>query len=183
MKGVVFAQFLDMVEARWGLEVVDRILLAAAPASGGAYTAIGTYDWRELVALVGELSREVDTPVPDLLHAYGRHLFSVFVQAYPQFFAGASTAPEFLGRVESFIHPEVHKLYPDAELPHFVTCATEDGLTMQYRSERPFAEFARGLIEGCMAHFGAEAEVQMQPHCNGAVFHIRPRRATACQVR
>lgn len=183
MKGVVFAQFLDMVEARFGLEVVDRMLLAAAPASGGAYTAIGTYDWRELVALVGELSREVGTPVPALLHAYGRHLFSVFVRAYPQFFAGASTAPEFLGRVEGFIHPEVHKLYPDAELPHFVTCATEDGLTMQYRSQRPFADFARGLIEGCLAHFRTDAEVAMESHRNGAVFHIRLRGAAPCPAR
>lgn len=182
MKGVVFTQFLDMVEDRWGLEVVDRMLLAAAPASGGAYTAIGTYDWQELASLVGALSQEVGAPVPDLLRAYGRHLFGVFVQAYPQFFVGTSSATGFLGRVEGLIHPEVLKLYPDAELPRFVICATSDGVTMQYRSQRPFAEFAAGLIEGCLEHFHTEAAVTMEPHKHGAVFHIRLLGAAPCNV-
>lgn len=40
MKGIVFAEFLDMVERHHGLEVVDAMLQAAAPASGGAYTSV-----------------------------------------------------------------------------------------------------------------------------------------------
>lgn len=44
MKGIVFTEFVDMVEAQFSADMVDDILDDAAPASGGAYTAVGTYD-------------------------------------------------------------------------------------------------------------------------------------------
>ena len=56
MKGVVFTELLEMVEARFSLGVVDTIITRSAPASGAHYTSVGTYPSEELVALVRELS-------------------------------------------------------------------------------------------------------------------------------
>ena len=39
MKGIVFTEFLDMVEARFTPEVADRMITAAALPSDGAYTS------------------------------------------------------------------------------------------------------------------------------------------------
>ena len=56
MKGIVFTEFLDMVEARFTPEVADRMITAAAVPSSGAYTAVGTYDYHEIIQLVVQLS-------------------------------------------------------------------------------------------------------------------------------
>ncbi len=47
MKGVVFRAFVDLVEERYGEEVVDRLLSHPGLSTGGAYTAVGTYDHTE----------------------------------------------------------------------------------------------------------------------------------------
>jgi hypothetical protein len=56
---------------------------------------------------------------------------------------------------------EVRKLYPDAELPQFeVRRFGADCLEMIYRSTRPFADLAAGLIAGCVSHFQEEIAVE-----------------------
>ena len=170
MKGVVFTEFIEMVEDRLGPETADRIIEEARLASGGAYTAVGTYDYRELVALTRELSAATGQPGPELVREFGRHLFGRFAVAYPQFFAGVEDALSFLAGIEDHIHVEVHKLDPDAELPRFdCTRHGKDRLDLVYRSPRPFADFAEGLLVGCAEHFGEELEIAREAAGPGAV--------------
>ena len=55
MKGIIFTEFLEMVETEYGMDMVDRLIDSSKIASQGAYTSVGTYDHRELIHLVGEL--------------------------------------------------------------------------------------------------------------------------------
>jgi hypothetical protein len=160
MKGIVFREFLDMVEHQFGLEVADRIIEESHLPSEGAYTTVGSYDHHELIQLVSQLNRTTQLAVPDLIRAFGQHLFGRFVAGYPQFFVGIESAFGFLERVDGIVHVEVRKLYPDAELPTF-ECATAEGnrLTMTYHSQRPFADLAEGLIRGCIAHYHEDIEI------------------------
>lgn len=170
MKGIVFTEFLELVEEKFGLEVADRILQASALPSGGVYTSVGTYDHNELVQLVGQLSAVVGVAIPGLLHTFGEYLFSRFVVAYPRFFEGVDTAFRFLIQIENHIHVEVRKLYPEAELPRFECHSpAPDRLEMTYRSPRPFADFAEGLIMGCAKHFGERINIEREdlPTMNG----------------
>ena len=161
MKGIVFTEFLDMVESTMSADMVDDVIEAARPASGGAYTAVGTYDHREMVSMVGALSEFSGQPVPDLLYTFGRHLFGRFVVLYPMFFEGVDNALEFLARVEAVIHEEVLKLYPDAQLPRFeAQWQTPERLSLVYRSPRHMGDLAHGLIDGCVVHFGEPVTVQ-----------------------
>ncbi len=161
MKGMVFTEFIEMVEEVFSPEVADNIVTKADLPSGGVYTAVGTYDHEEMVALVKNLSAETNTPIPDLLQAFGKYLFGRFASGYPQFFEGKSNAIEFLSGVDNYIHVEVRKLYPDAELPGFeYERPNEDTLIMTYRSARPFADLAEGLIRGCFEHFGEQVDIQ-----------------------
>jgi hypothetical protein len=182
MKGIVFTAFLDLVEQRHGIEVLDAIVEAAAPANGGAYTAVGTYDWRELAALVTALGDELSVPAASLLRGYGQSLFAVFVQRFPQFFVDVASPLDFLERVESYIHPEVQKLYPDAQLPRFDAARAPGRLELHYRSPRPLADFAQGLIEGCLTHFGAAATVGVTGAGCEARFVIQLREAPTCST-
>ena len=52
MLGIVFTEFMEMVEERFSPEVLDRIMEQAAPANQGAYTAVGYYPHEEILALV-----------------------------------------------------------------------------------------------------------------------------------
>lgn len=155
MKGVVFTEFLEMVESRFSADMVDDIIDDADLPSGGAYTAVGTYPHEEMVALVVALSTRSGAAVRDLLLAFGEHLFGRFVAGYPAFFTGVTDAFAFLAGIEDVIHREVRKLYPDAELPRFdVERHTATELVLLYRSGRHFEDLAEGLMRGCVAHFG-----------------------------
>ena len=172
MKGIVFTEFVDMVAARFSADMVDDIIEDAALPSGGAYTAVGTYDHAELVAMVAALSRRSGVPVPELVRAFGRHMFGRFHAGYPAFFEGISGALPFLAGIEDVIHAEVLKLYPDAQLPRFECTQLPNGLAMVYRSPRHFDDLALGLIEGAVAHWGGGYAIAREPFEDGTRFTL-----------
>ena len=161
MKGIVFTELTDMVEATFGADMMDDVLDDCELESGGAYTSVGTYDHKELLQIVSALSKHSDIPVKDLVHKYGHHLFSRFYELMPQFFETPANAFEFLESVHGYIHVEVKKLYPDASLPEFETHRESDGvLVMTYRSQCPFADFAHGLMQGCVDFYKEDIVIE-----------------------
>ena len=174
MKGMVFTEFLEMVESKFSADMVDDIIEDSDLPSGGTYTAVGTYDHAELVAMVGALAQCSGVPVPALVHAFGLHLFGRFYALYPGFFGGVSSALDFLEGIETVIHTEVRKLYPDAQLPQFDCVRSASGLDMVYSSPRHFGDLAAGLIEGAVAHFGDVVSVSRHDLPDGAIrFEMR----------
>jgi len=160
MKGIVFTEFLEMVEQEFGLLVADKIVTESKLESGGVYTAVGTYNHAEMVQLVTRLSEETKTPINSLLLAYGEYFFKVLADSYPSFFEGVPTAFSFLSSIENYIHVEVLKLYPDAELPRFdISQPSEKVLEMVYHSERKMAAFARGLLNSSIKFFDEEIAI------------------------
>lgn len=163
MKGVVFTEFLEMVEARFSADMVDDIIDDAQLPHGGVYTSVGTYPHSEIVAMVVALSQRSGLAVPDLVRAFGQYLFGRFVIAYPSFFKGATGAFEFLAGIEDIIHAEVLKLYPDAELPRFIVEHHDARkLVLLYQSPRHFEDLAEGLMLGCVAHFGEPIRIERE---------------------
>lgn len=174
MKGVVFTEFLEMVEDKFSPELADRIVNACDLPSGGVYTAVGTYHHDEIVQLVVKLSEETKVAVPDLLRVFGQHMFGRFHAGYPQFFAGITDALTFLEGVEGYIHVEVRKLYPDAELPSFkYERPSPDRMVMTYSSARPFGPLAEGLISACIDHYGGGIEVSSSDVSGGHGTSVR----------
>ncbi|MET0600233.1 MAG: heme NO-binding domain-containing protein [Mesorhizobium sp.] len=169
MKGIVFTEFLEMVEGAFSPDVADRIVDVADLPSGGVYTTVGTYDHTEMIRLVSILSEETGIPIPDLMRAFGEYLFSRFSSLYPKYFDGVDSAFGFLSNVEDYIHVEVRKLYPEAELPSFGCDLSRPGtMRLTYRSSRPFAPLAEGLIRGCLTHFGETADIEIEDLSAGA---------------
>ncbi|MBZ0121035.1 MAG: heme NO-binding domain-containing protein [Sandaracinaceae bacterium] len=174
MKGVVFTELLEMVEDRFSLEVLDQVIERAELPSGGVYTSVGTYPFEELAALVRELSAVTGLPANDLLTAFGRHLLQRFAKGFPAFFTQAPTAFDFLERVESVIHVEVRKLYPDAQLPQFEWERQDrDHMTMLYRSPRRLSALAVGLIQGCADHYSESIDVSTEDVSDGSGEAVR----------
>ncbi len=172
MKGMVFTEFLQMVEDKFSADMVDDIIDDADLPSGGAYTAVGTYDHTELVAMVVALSKRSGIAVPDLVRTFGEHVFSVFAKNFTVFFQGVPDALTFLESVESIIHPQVLKLYPDATLPRFDCVREGNRLSMIYRSDRHFDDLAEGLIIGCGRYFGNQLSITREVVAGGTLFVI-----------
>lgn len=174
MKGIVFSEFIEMVESKFSPELADEIIMAADLPSGGMYTAVGTYDHREMLELVALLSEKTNTRTGDLVCTFGTHLFGRFNELYPAFFDGVKDTFDFLSQIEEHVHSEVRKLYPDAELPVFETVRLdEDTLEMTYRSRRPFADLAMGLIQGCALHYGEDVVIDQDDMSEEGRTHVR----------
>ena len=157
---MVFTEFMDMVEDVFSADILEDMIEKSELPNDGAYTAVGTYNHEEIVRMTLNLSQAVDIPVATLLEVFGKHLFGRFSERYPAFFEDVTDPFEFLKNIDNYIHVEVRKLYPDAELPRFYHEQKSDNeLTMYYLSSRHFEDLAVGLITGCLAHFNVVGEV------------------------
>ncbi len=174
MKGIVFVQFVEMVEKKFGLEIADRIIEQSELSTNGAYTSVGTYDHTELLQLVLHLSSLTDTPVANLVRSFGKYMFKILTSAYPVFLENVDGVFSLLANVESVIHVEVRKLYPDAELPSFRhRFVAKNRMELTYSSPRPFFEFAHGLIEGCIEHFSEPVSIESVENLPGGANEVR----------
>ena len=163
MKGLIFTEFLDMVEQEFGYEMVDNLLLNADLPSGGIYTTVGTYRHEEMYSLLTHLNQYTTIPIPHLLNSFGKYLFQRFTKIYHQLLDKTTDAFVFLTSVDNHIHVAVKKLYPDAELPHFdIEYLNENTLAMTYTSSRKLGDLAHGLIEGALQYYGEKATVTQQ---------------------
>ena len=160
MKGIVFTEFLELVEDKFGLATVDKIIEASNLPSGGVYTAIGTYEFSEMLSLLTHLSEHTSISINDLLLVYGEHFFAVLASSYPQLIDKYDDPIELLSSIENHIHVEVRKIYPDAELPTFeVLEKTETSLIMVYKSSRAMSNFGLGLMNKTFEHYNSKATI------------------------
>ncbi|MGK0176509.1 MAG: hypothetical protein ACJAT5_000453 [Lentimonas sp.] len=173
MKGMVFTNFLEMVEEKFSMDVVDTIIEESKVASGGAYTTVGTYPHTEMVALLQSLEKAVSIPISDLLKVYGKHLFGKLAGGYPMLLTDCNNSRDLLLKLDGVIHVEVKKLYPEAELPRFISTELPDGrLQMHYLSDRHMEDLAEGLLHGCFEHFDETVKLEQIPQEDGTVIFI-----------
>lgn len=160
MKGMVFTELVEFVENKFGFDTLDAMLEASMLEEKGAYTQAANYSYEELVAIVSRLAEITNSPAGDLIEAYGRHLFGRIVNLYPPMVANFSSSLAFISQVDTFIHPEVKKLYPDADLPSFkLITLSENELIIDYKSNKPLMSLARGLMLGAADFFHETIEI------------------------
>ena len=160
MKGIVFTVFLDMVEDKFGEDVVEDIIDNAELESGGAYTSVGSYPAEEMRQLVHQLSIKSELPMGSLLESFGHVLFKGLNQAYPHFFTETDLF-KFLSSIHTYIHVEVKKLYSDAELPSLIVLNhTDQQLVLLYESPRRMGDLARGLLNASIEHYKEDIDMK-----------------------
>ena len=163
MKGIVFTEFLELVEEKFGFETVDEIIEKSDLKSNGIYTSIGTYNFSEMLQLLQHLSAKTNISIDQLLLIYGEHFFAVLETNYPSFFKLYKDPIEMLASIENHIHIEVIKIYPEAELPTFeVLEKKENQLIMIYKSSRSMHHFGLGLMNKTFEHFNSKATIVLE---------------------
>ncbi|WP_047550197.1 heme NO-binding domain-containing protein [Psychroserpens sp. Hel_I_66] len=163
MKGIVFTEFLELVEDKFGLEMVDDIISSSNLESEGIYTSVGTYSFSEMLQLLQHLSKRTNISIDNLLLVYGEHFFNVIENSYPGLLATYKDPIEMISSIENHIHVEVRKIYPDAELPTFkVIEKKENALIMDYKSSRAMHHFGLGLMNKTFEHFNSTAVIELE---------------------
>jgi hypothetical protein len=161
MKGIIFAEFIELVEKTFGLEVCQQIL--DANNDEGIYTSTGTYDHKHLVKLISTLSQLTTMSVESLQKVYGKSVFISLLNSMPTLKLDSKSTFEFITQVEEYIHVEVKKLYVDAKPPKFdLISINEYEMVLDYISARCFSHVCFGLIEGCAEYFNEKIDIQMQ---------------------
>ncbi|CAH0536139.1 heme NO-binding domain-containing protein [Vibrio marisflavi] len=162
MKGIIFTEFLELVEAKFGIEVLENMLEMSDDT--GVYTAVGSYDHKDLVNLIVSLSKLTKVAVEDLQQVFGR---AVFMNLYKSLRNSApivdcKTTFQFLRQVENYIHIEVKKLYPDANPPKFnFLSESESTLEFDYHSARCMSHVCLGLVQGCADKLDETLDIKM----------------------
>lgn len=165
MQGSVFTAFSDMVIDNLGMESWEEILSTVAPQSEGVYTSGAQYEDAELIAMVKALSDQTQVPVPDLVRQFGHYLFNILFNSSPADVSKVDNLRDFLLMIDSVIHKEVKRLYPDAYLPEFTYADGDKGaLIIFYKSKRKLCQLSIGLIEGAAERFG-ESIIVEHPKC------------------
>tara|TARA_B110000046_G_C13010557_1_gene406470 strand:+ start:771 stop:1313 length:543 start_codon:yes stop_codon:yes gene_type:complete len=163
MKGIVFTEFLDLVEDKFGLEMVDKIISQSDLPSEAAYTTIGSYSFSEMLILLQNLSKNTGISIDKLLLVYGEHFFNVLEKSYPGIFATYKDPIDMLSSIENHIHIEVKKIYPNAQLPLFIVLEKRaDFLVMIYKSSRAMHHFGLALMNKTFEYFNATATIEIE---------------------
>ena len=76
MKGIIFTEFLELVEKKFGLAMVDDIIEESKVESQGIYTSVGTYPSHEMFQLIGVLSEKTKLTKDQLLQTYAEYFFN-----------------------------------------------------------------------------------------------------------
>lgn len=163
MKGIIFTEFLELVEDKFGLAMVDKIINQSELKSGGAYTSVGTYEFTEMLQLISHLSENTDISVDDLLMVYSEHLFAVLVKTHPDLVSHYKTPMDLLASIENHIHVEVQKIYPEAQLPTFdIEERSDTKMVMVYKSDKALYMLGKGLMLETFKLFKVPVNIEFQ---------------------
>lgn len=163
MKGIIFTEFIEFVENKFGFEMSEYIISNSDLNSKGVYTSVGTYDFQEMVKLFVTLQKKTGIALNQLLETYGNHLFYQFVIMYPEFIDRNKSFYSFVSKIDNYIHIEVKKLYYDSELPQLeVIEDNENEMIMVYKSEKKLAQFALGMLNSAAEYFNEKVEISLK---------------------
>lgn len=75
MLGMVFTEFMEMVEEKFSFDVADEIMEKAGVGNESGFTAVADYDHNDIIKLVVALHQVTGIEVDDLVQTFGEHLF------------------------------------------------------------------------------------------------------------
>ena len=141
-----------------------------------AYLISGTYPDEHLSALVSAAARQLGTPEPVILEAFGRFIVPTLLRVYGPLLDPSWRTLDVIEGTEETMHRAVRLRDPTASPP--ALAARREGpdvVVIDYASPRLLCQVAEGIARGLAEHFGERVEIT-QPTC-------MMRGASRCSIR
>jgi len=175
MKGVIFNSLAEAIIEIGGEDMWDDLLVRAG--LSGAYTSLGSYDEGDLALLIGAAAEVLDVSEEEATVYAGRLVTPKLADRHSDLVASHTDTISLLCDLNDVIHPEVRKLYPNAQVPDFTTLHRgPDQLVLRYQSERNLVSLATGLILGAAELFDETVEIETEPTEGGCIFRLEFKR-------
>jgi hypothetical protein len=158
MKGILFNVVEDVVTEAMSADAWDDVIVASGV--DGSYTSLATYPDTDLGAIVAAIASAADLSPEATLTLAGRLGFKHLARRNPHILEGIDGRQQLVTSLDDIIHPEVRKIYPDAEVPGFAAAPVDGGLRVTYTSRRKLCALAEGLILGGGEWYGHELHVE-----------------------
>lgn len=158
MKGIIFTDFLEMVEESYSLHTVSQIIKNTS--NSFEVNSFNNYNSIELSDLVANLSKVTSMNVSEILYKYGQYLFNTFIRNHPDTNIEFNNSFEILRNIENIICFEVRKHYYSAYNPVFSFIQYDDEtLVMIYESEKKLGDVVEGVIKACIVYFNENVTI------------------------
>jgi hypothetical protein len=162
MKAFIVTSMVDMLDRQHGAGEVDAILAKAGLESLRGADPNDNLPVQHMVRLSMVAAETLNTEVDDLVEQFGWYIFGVLVIEFPD----QVSQPDFhafLQAVNTKIHPEMRRRFPNAEVPTVTVAEVQgDSILVRYASKRPFTRLACGIISAASAHFGLISAVTVK---------------------
>ncbi len=160
MRGYVFRALMGFAEERFGPLAVERMLDQADLSRHGAYTAVGKYPIEELFVLVDALCAVTEASRKEVLVECGRRTIAYVIETQSRNGEASLGLEGLLASLDDLIYDNYMKLYPGSVVPSWTFQVNGDGWAeLSYRSKRPFADLAEGLVLGSLDYLEISTEV------------------------
>lgn len=160
MKGMIFNIFEDFICENWSVELYEEIFSRCPLKTKEPFVGPKTYPDVDFIAILKKTCEILEVDVEEGLRAFGKFAFIKLQQKYPYLINDEAGARNFLLTLDSVIHAEIKKIYPEAELPGFsYQDLSESQLIMIYKSKKQLCSLVEGLLEGVADYFDTEIKV------------------------
>jgi len=101
MNGFVFNAYVRMVEEDFGINVINYVMENSSLKSGGEYTSVDSYDYREIIKMNKTLATYTSIPGKQLMNAFGVYFFRLMKSR--EDFSNLNKPEDFIDRFVEFI--------------------------------------------------------------------------------
>ncbi|WP_299005295.1 heme NO-binding domain-containing protein [uncultured Shewanella sp.] len=161
MTGIIFIELINVIKSNFGLELFEAMKEEAN--EDGQFVKTGSYSHHRLFNMINSLSRLTRISSQDLLELIGQQVFLPLLTSLPIKIGSISNTIDFVIHVETYIHHEAQKLYPNSTMPTFnFIFISENQLIMDYHSPRCMGYICFGLLKGCAQYFEEKIKITLQ---------------------
>ncbi|WP_299495367.1 heme NO-binding domain-containing protein [uncultured Shewanella sp.] len=171
MTGIIFIEFIKIVKTNFGTEIFEAMTKAAD--DNALFIKTESYSHQRLFNLINALSKLTHIASEDLLALTGQQVFLPLLLSLPIKMGSINNTIDFIIHVETYIHHEAQKLYPNATMPTFdFIFISSNQLIMDYISPRCLGYICFGLLKGCAEYFQEKINITLQL-MNESGSHVR----------
>jgi len=179
MYGIINKSIEEMVTMHCGEQTWKKIVADSGIAID-FFISDQSYDDATTYKLANSISKELNTPVDEILFSFGEYwILQTGIKKYDFLLkAGGATMKEFIINLPEF-HNRIALMYPKLQPPEFrVTDVQDDNLLLHYYSDRPGLQvFVKGLLSGIAKMYYQDAEVSVKQskdeNSDHDIFHIK----------